>query len=323
MTVFVRIFAALALAFAVSIQGASAQTYPTRPVKIIVPFAPGGPADIFARQLGQCLSEALKQSFVIEDRPGAGSILGTEAVARAAPDGYTLLLMSNTHTTNESLIPNKPFALMRDFVAVAPINYSDLLMVVHPSVPAKDIGEFIALAKSKPGQLNYASSGPGTPYHMAGELFKAMSGTDIVHVPYKGSGEARNAVIGGHVQMMLDAITTMAANARAGQVRALGTTGAKRSSVLPDVPTIAEAGVPGYEATIWLGLMAPAATPKPIVDRLNAEVVKIISRPDLQKTWAEQGAVSMIMDPAAFDKYLRADIAKWARVVEVSGAKVE
>ena len=327
MMVFLRALAALVLTFAVSISsgvtGARAQTYPARPVKIIVPFAPGGPADIFARQLGQYLSEALKQSFVIEDRPGAGSILGTEAVARSAPDGYTLLLMSNTHTTNELLIPNKPFVLMRDFVAVAPINYSDLVMVVHPSVPAKDIKEFIALAKSKPGQLNYASSGPGTPYHMAGELFKAMSGTDIVHVPYKGSGEARNAVIGGHVQMMLDAITTMAANARAGQVRALGTTGLKRSSVLPDVPTIAEAGVPGYEATIWLGLMAPAATPKPIVDRLNAEVVKIISRPDLQKIWAEQGAVSMIMEPAAFDKYLRADIAKWAHVVEVSGAKVE
>jgi tripartite-type tricarboxylate transporter receptor subunit TctC len=212
---------------------------------------------------------------------------------------------------------------MRDFVAVAPINYSDLLMVVPPSVPAKDLKEFIALAKSKPGQLNYASSGPGTPYHMAGELFKAMSGTAIVHVPYKGSGEARNAVIGGHVDMMLDAITTMAANARAGQVRALGTTGAKRSSVLPDVPTIAEAGVPGYEATIWLGLMAPVATPKAVVDKLNAEVVKIIIRADLQKTWAEQGAVSMIMDPAAFDQYLRADIAKWAHVVEVSGAKVE
>jgi tripartite-type tricarboxylate transporter receptor subunit TctC len=323
MKLFVRASTVLALAFVVSMTGALAQTYPSRPVKIIVPFAAGGPADIFARQLGQYLSEQLKQSFVIEDRPGAGSILGTEAVARAAPDGYTLLAMSNTHTTNESLIPNKPFALMRDFVAVAPINYSDLLMVVHPSVPAKDLKEFIALAKSKPGQLNYASSGPGTPYHMAGELFKAMSGTDIVHVPYKGSGDARNAVIGGHVQMMLDAITTMAANARAGQVRALGTTGIKRSTVMPDVPTIAEAGVPGYEATIWLGLMAPAGTPKAIVDTLNAEVAKIVSRPDLQKMWAEQGAVSMIMDPAAFDKYLRADIAKWAHVVEVSGAKVE
>jgi len=315
-----RSIVALVLALAAP---AAAQTYPARPVKIIVPFAPGGPADIFARQLGQYMSEDLKQSFVIEDRPGAGSILGTEAVAKAAPDGYTLLAMSNTHTTNESLIPNKPFALMRDFVAVAPINYSDLLMVIPPSVPAKNLGEFIALAKAKPGALNYASSGPGTPYHMAGELFKAMSGTNIVHVPYKGSGEARNAVIGGHVDMMFDAITTMAANARAGQVRALGTTGLKRSTVLPDVPTIAEAGVPGYDATIWLGLMAPAGTPKPIVDLLNAEVVKIISRADLQKTWAEQGAVSMIMSPAEFDKYLRADIAKWAHVVEVSGAKVE
>jgi len=318
-----RVPALLAFALVVAVSGAAAQDYPARPVKIIVPFAPGGPADLFARQIGQYLSEELKQSFVVEDRPGAGSILGTEAVAKSAPDGYTLLLMSNTHTTNESLIANKPFALMRDFVAVAPINYSDLLMVVHPSVPAKDVREFIALAKAKPGQLNYASSGPGTPYHMAGELFKAMTGTDIVHVPYKGSGEARNGVIGGHVQMMFDAITTMAENARAGQVRALGTTGTKRSSVLPDVPTIAEAGVPGYEATIWLGLMAPAGTPKPVVDKLNAEIGKIISRPDLQKMWAGQGAVSMLMSPAEFDKYLRADIEKWAHVVEVSGAKVE
>ena len=318
-----RVPALLAFALAAAVSGAAAQDYPARPVKIIVPFAPGGPADLFARQIGQYLSEALKQSFVVEDRPGAGSILGTEAVAKSAPDGYTLLLMSNTHTTNESLIANKPFALMRDFVAVAPINYSDLLMVVHPSVPAKDVKEFIALAKAKPGQLNYASSGPGTPYHMAGELFKAMTGTDIVHVPYKGSGEARNGVIGGHVQMMFDAITTMAENARAGQVRALGTTGTKRSTVLPEVPTIAEASVPGYEATIWLGLMAPAGTPKPIVDKLNAEIGKIISRPDLQKMWAGQGAVAMLMSPAEFDKYLRADIAKWAHVVEVSGAKVE
>jgi tripartite-type tricarboxylate transporter receptor subunit TctC len=302
---------------------ALAQEYPARPVKIIVPFAPGGPADIFARQLGQYLSESLKQSFVIEDRPGAGSILGTEAVARSAPDGTTLLLMSNTHTTNESLIPNKPFALMRDFVAVAPINYSDLLMVVHPSVPAKDIKELIALAKSKPGQMNYASSGPGTPYHMAGELFKAMSGTDIVHVPHKASGEARNSVIGGHVQMMFDAITTMAPNVKAGQVRALGTSAAKRSTVLGDVPTIAEAGVPGYESTIWLGIMAPAGTPKAIVDKLNAEINKAISRPDVKEAWDKQGAVALVMTPAEFDAYLRKDIEKWAQVVKVSGAKAE
>src|SRR5688572_29538929 len=229
---------------------AAAQDYPNRPVKIIVPFGAGGPADIYARFLGQHLQEALKQSFVVEDRPGAGSIIGTGEVAKAAPDGYTLLMMSNTHTTNETLRPNKPYQLMRDFAPVAPVNSSDLIMVVHPSVAAKDLKEFLALLKAKPGDLNYASSGPGTPYHMAGELFKAMSGTNIVHVPHRGSGDARTAVLGGHVQMMIDAITTTAPTVQAGQVRALGTTGSKRSSVLPDVPTIAEAGLPGYEATI-------------------------------------------------------------------------
>src|SRR5262249_21188391 len=234
--------AALALASALSCAtSAPAQDYPSRPVKIIVPFGAGGPADVFSRQLAQHLSEALKQSFVVEDRPGAGSIIGTDAVAKSAPDGYTLLAMSNTHTVNESLTSNKPFQLMRDFVPVAGINYSDLVMVIHPSVPAKDLKEFIALAKSKPGALNYASSGPGTPYHMAGELFKAMSGTNLVHVPHKASGEMRNSVIGGHVQMAFDAITTMASNVKAGQVRALGTSALKRSIVLSDVPTIAAA----------------------------------------------------------------------------------
>jgi tripartite-type tricarboxylate transporter receptor subunit TctC len=205
----------------------AAQDYPARQVRIIVPFGAGGPADVYARVLAQHLSEELKQNFIVENRPGAGSIIGTDAVAKSAPDGYTLLLMSNTHTTNESLVASKPFRLMQDFVPVAPVNYSDLIMVVHPTVPAKDLKEFIALAKSKPGDLNYASSGAGTPYHMAGELFKAMSGTNIQHVPHKASGEARSAVLGGHVQMMFDAITTMTTNATAGQVRALATTGTR------------------------------------------------------------------------------------------------
>jgi tripartite-type tricarboxylate transporter receptor subunit TctC len=302
---------------------ARAQTYPDHPVHVIVPFAAGGPADVYARVLGQHLGQTLKQGFVIDNRPGAGSVIGTDAVAKSAPDGYTLLVMSNTHTTNESLISNKPFALMRDFVPIAPINASDLVMVVNPSVPAKTLQEFIALAKSKPGGLNYASSGPGTPYHLAGELFKAMSGTDIVHVPFKTSSGARNDVISGQVQMMFDAITTMAPNVQAGQVRAYGTTGKKRSTVLPDVPTIAEAGVPGYEATIWLGVMAPAKTPKAIVDTLNAEIGKIVALPEIREAWAKQGAEPMIMSPAAFDAFLRADIAKWAEVVKVSGAKVD
>jgi tripartite-type tricarboxylate transporter receptor subunit TctC len=300
-----------------------AQQYPSKPARIIVPFGAGGPADIYARYLAQRLQEPLGQSFVIDNRPGAGSIIGTDLVAKSPPDGYTLLLMSNTHTVNESLVPKKPFALMRDFVPIAPINYSDLVLVVHPSVPAKSIKELIALAKSKPNGLNYASSGTGTPYHMAGELFKSMAGVQIVHIPHKGSGEARTSVMSGQVEIMLDAITTMAPMARAGRVRALGTTGAKRSTVLPDVPTISEAGVKDYEATIWLGIMAPAGTPKPIVDRLNAEIGKIVARPDVKKAWNEQGAEPMAMTPAEFEKFLNADIAKWAHVVKVAGVKAE
>ena len=309
----------IALSPSLSSQPAVAQDYPARPVKIIVPFGAGGPADVFSRQLAQHLTEQLKQSFVVEDRPGAGSIIGTNEVAKSAPDGYTLLAMSNTHTTNESLTPNKPFQLMRDFVPVAGINYSDLVMVVHPSVQAKNLKEFIALAKKEPGKLNYASSGPGTPYHMAGELFKTMSGTNIVHVPHKASGEMRSSVIGGHVQMTFDAITTMASNVNAGQVRALGTSASKRSKVLADVPTIAEAGVSGYESTIWLGIMAPKGTPKAVVDKLNAEINKIINKPEVLAAWEKQGAVPLVMTPTEFEAYLRKDIEKWAKVVNAAG----
>ena len=302
---------------------ALAQDYPSRAVKIIVPFAAGGPADVYARFLAQRLQEAMGQPFVVEDRPGGGSIVGTDAAAKSAPDGYTLLVMSNTHTVNESLIPNKPFVLSRDFVPITPINYSDLVMVVHPSVKAKTLSEFIALAKAQPGKLNYASSGPGTPYHMAGELFKAMAGVDIVHVPYRGSSGARTDIIGGQVQMMFDAVTTMSEHVKAGQVRALGTTGKVRSTVLPDVPTISEAGVPGYEATIWIGLIAPKGTPPAIVNRLNAEITKIVARPEVKREWAAQGAVAMTMTPEEFGKYIDGDIVKWERIVKISGAKPE
>ncbi len=310
--------AALALAASFPV---AAQTYPSHTVKIIVPYGVGGPADIYGRFLASKLQEALGQPFVVEDRPGGGSIVGSDAVAKSAPDGYTLLMMSNTHTVNETLIPKKPFQLMRDFAPITGVNYSDLIMVINPSVPARDLKEFIALAKSKPGVLNYASSGPGTPYHMAGELFKAMAGVDIVHVPHKGSDQARTAVLGGQVQMMFDAITTMAGQARAGKVRALGTTGKKRSSVMPDVPTIDEAGVPGYEATIWLGMMAPAGTPRPVLEKLNAAVNRIIDAPDVKAAWAKQGAVPMGMTIDEFDRFLRAEIVKWAKVVQASGAK--
>jgi tripartite-type tricarboxylate transporter receptor subunit TctC len=297
--------------------------YPTKPVKIIVPYSAGGPADIYARFIGERLQKTLGHPFVIEDRPGAGAIIGTDTVAKSSPDGYTLLMMSNTHTVNESLIASKPYSLMRDLVPIAPVNYSDLILVVHPSVPANNLKELIALAKAKPGALNYASSGPGTPYHMAGELFKAMAGIDVVHVPHKGSAEARTSVIAGNVQMMFDAITTMAQLAQAGKVRAIATSGKTRSAITPSIPTLDEAGVPGYDAVIWLGMMAPTGTPKAIVDMLNANIQKIANSADVKDSWAKQGAVPMRMSPEEFSKFMEQDIQKWAKVVKVSGARVD
>ena len=315
--------AVLVLAGLLASAGAQAQNYPVKPVRVIVPFGAGGPADVYARFLSQRLQDALGQPFVVEDRPGAGSIVGTDIVAKSAPDGYTLLIMSNTHTVNESLVPKKPFALMKDFVPITPINYSDLLLVVHPSLPAKSVKELVALAKKNKGGLNYASSGTGTPYHMAGELFKALAGVDILHVPHKSSGGARTSVISGQVEMMLDAITTMTPHARAGRVRALATSGVKRSNVTPELPTIAEAGVKNYETTIWIGMMAPAGTPRPVLERLNAEIGQILRRADVRKTWNEQGAQPMLMTVDQFEKHLRGDIAKWARVVKISGARTD
>ena len=302
---------------------AQAQTYPSRSVKIIVPYGAGGPADIYARFIGAKLAETMGQPFIVEDRPGGGAVVGTDAVAKSAPDGYTLLMMSNTHTVNETLIPKKPYQLMRDLAPITGVNYSDLLMVVHPSVQPNNLKELIAQAKAHPGKLNYASSGPGTPYHMAGELFKMMAGVDIVHVPFKGSDGARTGILGGQVHMMIDAITTMAPNVRAGKLKAMGTTGKTRSTVLPDVPTLAEAGVPGYEAGIWLGLMAPAGTPKPVLERLNTEINKVINAPDVKDTWAKQGAMPMGMSIEAFDKFMRDEIVKWAPVVKATGMKQE
>jgi tripartite-type tricarboxylate transporter receptor subunit TctC len=295
---------------------APAQDYPTRPVRIIVPFGAGGPADVTARLIGNSLQQDLGQPFVIENHTGAGGVIGTLEAVRSAPDGYTLLMISNAQTTNESLVPQRKYELMRDLVPIAPINYSDLVIAVNPQVPAKTLKEFIALAKAKPGKVNYASAGQGTPYHMAAELLRTMAGIDVVHVPYRNSGEARSAVIGGQVEMMIDAVTTMAPNVAAGLVRALATTGKTRSGALPDVPTVTEAGVAGYEATIWLGLTAPAGTPKPIIDKLNAAINAIVKRPDVIKLWAEQGALPMSMTPEEFDRYLRGDIVKWADVVK-------
>ena len=313
----------IVLLAALATKAAQAQSYPARPVKMVVPFSAGGPADNYARFLAQRLQESLGQSFVVDNKPGAGSVIGTDFVSKAAPDGYTLLVMSNTQTVNESLIPNKPYALMRDFVGVAPINYSDLVLVAHPGSGISSIADLIKRAKADPDKLNYASSGPGTPYHMAGELFKSMAKVSITHVPYKGSAGARTDVLGGQVEMMFDAVTTMADQAKAGKVRALATTGRQRSDVMPDVPTVAEAGVPGYEATIWLGVMAPKGTPKPIVDKLNEAISQIVAQGDVKQAWSKQGAVPLLMNPAQFDKYLNEDIAKWANVIKSANIKLD
>ena len=308
---------------AASWAGIAQQPYPNRPVKIIVPFAASGPADNYARFMAQRLQEALGQTFVVDNRPGAGSIIGTDAAAKAAPDGYTLLMMSNTQTVNESLIPVRPFNLLKDFVPIAPINYSDLVLVAHPSVPAQNLPELIKYAKANPGKINYASSGNGTPYHMAGELFKYMTGVNMTHIPYKGSAAARTDVLSGQVDVMFDAVTTMTENIKAGKVRGLATTGRTRSTVAPELPTVNEDGVPKYEALIWLGIMAPTGTPDAIVQRLNTEINKIVNAPDVKATWAKQGAVAMSMTAPVFAKYVADDVAKWATIVKVSGAKAD
>jgi tripartite-type tricarboxylate transporter receptor subunit TctC len=297
---------------------AAAQDYPNRPIRVIVPFGAGGPTDVFTRALAEELRKSIGQPLVMENRPGAGTVIGTEVASKAPPDGYTLLMISATQTVNETLIPNKSYALMRDFVPVAQLFHSELVMVVHPSVPVATVKDFIALAKQKPGQLNYASSGVGSNYHMAGELLKNLTGTDIVHVPYRGSTGARTDILAGNVQMMFDSIPTMAPFIQAGKVKALGTSGATRSVALPEVPTLAEAGVPGYEATIWIGMMAPKDTPQPIVDLLNRAINKIITRPDIKEMWEKEDAKPDPMTPAQFGAHIESEIAKWAKLIKAN-----
>ncbi|HET7912063.1 MAG TPA: tripartite tricarboxylate transporter substrate binding protein [Pseudolabrys sp.] len=297
---------------------AIADDYPSRPVKIIVPFGAGGPTDVYTRAIAEELRKSLHQPFVMENRPGAGTTIGTDVVAKAPPDGYTLLMISGTQTVNETLYAHKPYQLMRDLVPIAPLIDTDLVLVVHPSVPAKTLGELLALARAKPGTLNYGSSGPGSNYHMAGELLKNLTGIDIVHVPYKGSTGARNDILSGQIQILFDSVPTMAPQIKAGMVRALGTSGKARSPILPDVPTMAEAGVPGFNATLWVGFMAPAGTPKPIVDKLHDEITKILRRPDIKQAWEKTGATPIVMTQPEFKSFMEAQVAKWAEVIKTN-----
>ena len=321
---FMRHFAALlALAIAATIGAlpCKADDYPSRPVRIIVPFGAGGPTDVYTRAIAEELRKALHQTFVMENKPGAGTTIGTDYVAKAAPDGYTLLMVSGTQTVNETLYTKKPYHLMHDLVPIAPLIDSDLVLVVHPSVPAKSVKELLALARAKPGTLNFGSSGPGSNYHMAAELLKHLTGINIVHVPYKGSTGMRTDILSGQIQMLFDSVPTMAPLIKAGKVRALGTSGTARSAILPDVPTIAEAGVPGFQATLWVGFMAPAGTPQPIVDKLNAEITKIVSRPDIKEAWEKQGAEPVTMTQPQFKAFMDAQIAKWADLIKANAIK--
>jgi len=320
-----RLFVVLFTLAASSIAALLAQTlplnaddYPSHPVRIIVPFGAGGPTDVYTRAIAEELRKSLNQAFVEENKPGAGTTIGTDFVAKAAPDGYTLLMVSGTQTVNETLYTHKPYELMRDLVPIAPLIDSDLVLVVHPSVPAKNLNELLALARARPGTLNYGSSGPGSNYHMAGELLKHLTGVDIVHVPYKGSTGMRTDILSGQIQILFDSVPTMAPMIRAGKVRALGTSGLTRSPILPDVPTIAEAGVPGFQATLWVGFMAPAGTPEPIVEKLNREITKVVTRPDIKVAWEKTGATPVSMTQSNFKKFMDAQISKWADVIKAN-----
>jgi tripartite-type tricarboxylate transporter receptor subunit TctC len=295
-----------------------ADDYPSRPVKIIAPFGAGGPTDVFTRDISDELRKSFHQTFFIENRPGAGTTIGTDFVAKSDPDGYTLLMVSSTQTVNETLYADKPYQLLRDLVPLAPLEENDLVLVVPPALPATNLSELLALARAKPGTLNFGSSGPGSNYHMAAELLKNLTGINIVHVPYKGSTGMRTDILSGQIQILFDSIPTMAPQVKAGMVRALGTTGTARSPILPDVPTIAEGGVSGFQFTQWVGFMAPKNTPQPILDLLNRTITGILSRKDIKAAWEQQGATPMVMTQAEYTAFMQAEITKWAKVIQAN-----
>ena len=288
-----------------------------------MPLAAGGPGDILARAIGQKLAESVGQPVVIDNRPGANTNIGTEAVAKSAPDGYTLLLTASTHTINPSLYSKLPFDPIRDFAPVTLVGDTPLVMVLHPSVPATSVKAFIALAKSRPGQINYGSAGSGSTLHLAGEMFNSLAGVKMVHVPYKGVTQAVSDLLGGHLTLMFPGAPIALPHARAGKLVALATTGTRRTPAAPELPTVAEAGVPGFEVTVWYGVLAPAATPQAVITRLHGELVRIVQLPDIRERWATLGADPLTNTPTEFAAFLKADISKWAKVVRESGAKAD
>jgi tripartite-type tricarboxylate transporter receptor subunit TctC len=317
-----RLFQSIAVLLALTSGAAAADDYPNRPVRLIIPFPPGGSNDVVGRLVARHLSEKIGQQVFVDNRGGAGGVIGTEACATAAPDGYTLCIISIAHAVNPWL-HKLNYDPIKSFVPISVLATGPNVLVVNPSLPIRSVKELIALAKQKPGELNYASAGVGSFQHLGGELFKLMAGTNIVHVPYKGGGPAMQDVISGHVKIMFSSLVQTTPFIKSGQLIALGTGGAKRNPVLPDVPTIAEGGVPGYVADNWWGIVAPAGTPQPIIDKVYKDAQAALQAPELQAQFDREGASTLTMTSAEFGEYIKTEIAKWERVVKEGNFKVQ
>lgn len=298
--------------------------YPNKPIRLVVPFSAGGPTDVLARAIGLKLSDSLGQPIIVENRPGAGGNIASDYVAKAPPDGYTLILGTvGTHAINASLYSKLPFDTVQDFTPVALVASATIVMVAHPSVPAKTVKELVALAKSKPHQLNFASPGSGTPQHLAGELFKTVAGVEMVHLPYKGAAPALTDLLGGQVSLGFVSLPAALPYVKTEKLRALGVTASKRSAVAPEVPTIAESGLPGYEVENWYGVLAPPGTPKEIVTKLNTEIIKLLQTQDIKERLNNQGFEILQSSPEQFVAFIKTELVKWAKVVKLSGAKAD
>jgi tripartite-type tricarboxylate transporter receptor subunit TctC len=301
-----------------------ADVYPSKPIRIVAPFPPGGPADILSRTIGQKLSQSWGQPVVIDNRPGAGGNIGADVAAKSAPDGYTLLMgFVGTHAINPSLYAKMPFDNVKDFEPVARVALVTIVLVVNPSVPAHSLKELIALAKSKPGELTFGSPGHGTPQHLAGEMFNTMAGVKMLHVPYKGAVPALSDLLGGQVSLIFSSMPPALPLVKAGKLRALGVTSTTRSPAAPEIPTLAESGLPGYVVSNWYGILAPRGTPKEIVAKLNAEIVRILNMPDVKESLAVQGAEPFTSTPEQFAAYIKEETEKWAKIVKYSGVQLE
>lgn len=315
-----RVFA---LALLLALASPAAAEYPDHPVRLIIPFPPGGSNDVVGRLVAKMMSVKLGQQVFVDNRGGAGGVLGTEAAAVAPPDGYTLLIISLAHAVNPSLYPKLSYDPIKSFAPISILATGPNVLVVNPELPVKDVKELLALAKEKPGQVDYASAGVGSFQHLGGELFKLTAGVNLQHVPYKGGGPAMQDVIAGHVKVMFSSLVQTTPFIKSGQLRALGTGGAKRNPVLPDVPTIAEAGVPGYVSDNWWGIMAPAGTPQPVLDKVYAAAQEALKAPELQEAFSREGAATLTMSTAEFQTYIENEIAKWARVVKEGNIKAQ